>query len=75
MEQLIEQAKKLIAKRWDEGRKWLETSLDSYGDKSYRVSLFVLEGSPAKGYIIANYGMGRVTAFGCDGTRLKTYRL
>lgn len=75
MEELIEQAKKLIERRSESDRRWLEASLDSYDDKSHRVSLIVQEGSPAKGYIIANYGTEQVIAFDYDGTKLKTYRL
>ncbi|KAA0243658.1 MAG: hypothetical protein DYG83_13270 [Candidatus Brocadia sp. AMX2] len=67
MEQLIGQAKRLVARGLNPDRKWLESSLDSYNDESYRVSLLVLEGSPAKGYIIANYGTRQVIAFDDDG--------
>lgn len=77
MEQLINEAKKLVVRRADDGseRKWLETEVVPYGSPSEKVRFLVLEGSPARGYIIANYGMEKVTAFGCDGTRLKTYCL
>ncbi|GIK23660.1 MAG: hypothetical protein BroJett005_30740 [Ignavibacteriota bacterium] len=75
MEQLIEQAKRLIEKKFDPGRKWLEASLDSYNADSNRVTLFVLEGSPAKGYIIANYGTKQVIAFDYYGRKRRTYSL
>ena len=30
-------------------RKWLTAELNSYNDSAYRIQIFVLEGSPAKG--------------------------
>ena len=45
-------------------RKWLEASPpDSYQDSDYRVTVFVREGSPQKGMVIADYGRGVVMAF------------
>ena len=39
------------------GRRWLTAStIDSYNDPNYRIELFVLEGSPAKGYVVADWG-------------------
>ncbi|MCK9616157.1 MAG: hypothetical protein M0R48_11815 [Candidatus Omnitrophica bacterium] len=56
----IEKAKRKVEQAYhtEPGqRAWLESSpLDSYEDESYRVKLFVLEGSPCKGYVLADYG-------------------
>ncbi len=52
-------------------RRWLSSCVDSYGCGSYRVVLYVLEGSPAKGYVIANYGTHQIFAFDGRGRRIK----
>jgi len=57
----IEHAKKLIAKWYNSDvrdRKWLEAHVDCYGDKTNRVQIFVFEGSPSKGIVLVEYGMG-----------------
>ena len=46
-----------------EKRPWLKTNLDSYQSESNRVTLYVLEGSPCKGYVIVNYGSKYIRAF------------
>jgi hypothetical protein len=52
-------------------RRWLEAHADSYENPKYRIQLFVLEGSPAKGYVVIDYGHHRVQAFDVRGKRLK----
>lgn len=50
----------------DESRKreWLKaTPKDSYGNKDYRVELWVLEGSPAKQIVIINHAMNQIYCF------------
>jgi len=43
-------------------RAWLESNpLDSYESDAFRVKIFVLEGSPCKGYVVADYGRMFVT--------------
>ena len=54
-------------------RDWLEANVDSYDQPEHRIRLIVLEGSPAKGFIIVNYGLGEVQAFNCAGKALKRY--
>ena len=60
MNSAIEKAKRKVEQAYhtEQGqRAWLESSpLDSYEDELYRVKLFVLEGSPCKGYVLADYG-------------------
>jgi hypothetical protein len=77
-EELIELCKQAVIKayRFIEGkeaedRPWLEVHVDPYKCyKRYRVQLFVLEGTPAKGYVLVDYGRKRVQAFDSDGERL-----
>lgn len=62
-------------------RKWLETSLNGYGgddesekDDLYMVVLFVLEGTPPKGYILADYSSGIVKVMSGSGDGVRTIR-
>ena len=56
-------------------REWLECSpAPSYNNPEYKVSLFVLSGSPPKGYVIADYQSGLVKAFGVRLKPLYTYK-
>ena len=70
MEKAIEKAKERVCKAYDgreysRQRKWLEaTPEDSYDDDSYIVKVFVLAGSPPKGYILADYANKIVRPFG-----------
>jgi hypothetical protein len=54
-------------------RKWLEVHVDSYENTNYKIQLSVLEGSPAKGYVVADYGREIVQAFDPWGKRLKRF--
>jgi hypothetical protein len=56
-------------------RKWLEANLDSYESPDHRIRVLVLEGSPAKGYVIVNYGTETVLAFDVFDKKLKELRL
>ena len=70
MNAAIEKAKRKVEQAYHCSpgqRTWLESNpLDSYGCDSFRVKLFVLEGSPCKGYVIADYGRMFVTPFSCS---------
>ena len=57
MDKLIEKAKQCVEGRWPDGNQ------NSYGDSAWRVRLFVLQGSPPKGFVLANYGTYTVKAF------------
>jgi len=65
MNSAIDKAKRKVEKAYhtEQGqRAWLESSpVDSYGTDSFRIKLFVLEGSPCKGYVVADYGRMFVT--------------
>lgn len=68
MEAAIERAKEKVIRSHDRPgvnveRDWIVANLDSYRQADQRVAVFVREGSPAKGYVIANYGHRTVTAF------------
>jgi len=56
-----------------EKRRWLgPVKLDSYGSESNRAQFYVLEGSPPRGYIIAN-ALGVVVRYGGTGELLKRF--
>lgn len=78
MEEMIQKAKQKVISAYERSgitqRSWLEASPpDSYSNKAFRVTIFVLEGSPCKGYIIVNYATATVRAFGCHDKPLWTY--
>ncbi len=68
----ISKAKEKLVKAYDPPNKigtpeferpWIEAHADSYKSETHRVAIIVREGSPAKGYIVVNYGVGTVAAF------------
>jgi hypothetical protein len=80
MENTIIKAQEKVLRAYGENsqttvREWLEaTPANSYEDSGYKVSLFVLSGSPPKGYVIADYSSGLVKAFGVRMKPLYTYK-
>ena len=79
IEDRIAMAKNHVRKVWagdlNGNRRWLEAEPPhSYGDELYRVRLWVLEGSPAKGYVLADYGTGAVVAIDGGFSHKKVYR-
>lgn len=58
----------------EERRHWLEASLICKDDESYTVKLFVLEGTPPKGYILADYSSGIVKVFSGSGEGVMTIK-
>ncbi|OFV66809.1 MAG: hypothetical protein SBU_000102 [Candidatus Syntrophoarchaeum butanivorans] len=78
MKKLIEKAKRVVVRRYEgkdeTSRAWLRASPpDSYEEDNYRVELWVLEGSPPKGYVLASHGIGQVKAFDWSLRCIKTY--
>ncbi len=70
----VEWAKRRVARDWPDGsvRQWLEaTPPDGYASDSYRCQLFVLEGSPPKGYVLRTPYF--VAALSAEGRRLHTW--
>jgi hypothetical protein len=80
-EELIELCKQAVIKAYvryegecAKDRPWLEAHVDPYGScERHRVQLFVLEGTPAKGYVLADYGRKRVQAFDSDGKKVRQF--
>ncbi len=78
MEDRIAKAK-LQARRWvgdfDCERRWLEAEPPySYGDEKYKVQLFILEGSPPKGFVLADFRTGAVIALDGGFDRKRVFR-
>lgn len=77
MENEIGKAKKLLEVGIGaESPRWLEASPEnSLGKEEHMVKIFVLEGSPPKGYILADYTYGIVkTIRKSDFRTIKTFR-
>lgn len=77
MENEINRAKKLLTiGPGIESPRWLEAAPEhSFGKEEHMVRIFVLEGSPPKGYILADYTYGIVkTLRGIDLRTIKTFR-
>ena len=78
MKKLIDKAKLSVIRSWEQkdttDREWLEANLDSYENDSSRVKILVLEGSPAKGIVLANYGINEVSAIDGLGRHLHKWR-
>ena len=51
-------------------RKW---TVISYDDGSGLFEIHILEGTPLKGFVIANYGLGVVTAYKSDQREIFRY--
>ena len=67
--------RKSFAGDLDGTREWLESEPpDSYGDEQYRVRLWVLEGSPPKGYVLADYRTAAVVALDGGFSRKRAFR-
>jgi len=77
VDELIERAKKIV-ESWDgnHARLWLCANPDdSYDDSRYRVVLYVLEGSPPRGYVLADYYNKTVKLFGISFVKSKTMKV
>lgn len=77
METEISRAKKLLTfGPGIESPRWLEATPEhSFGKEEHMVRIIVLEGSPPKGYILADYTNGLVKIFRASDLRtLKTFK-
>lgn len=77
MENEINRAKRLLTVGHSiENVRWLEAAPEnSFGKEEHMVRIFVLEGSPPKGYIFADYTYGLIkTIRGTDLRTIKTFR-
>lgn len=52
-------------------RRWLIAHLDSYDSFSNRLTLYALEGSPCKGWVVVNHALDLIQAFDCRGKPIK----
>ena len=57
-------------------RKWIVGNPpDSYGDPEYRVAVYVLEGSPPRGTVLADYWHGVVKCWSASYRNSRTFRV
>ncbi len=74
MDAAIERAKKM-AEVGAISPKWLEAAIPVLGKDEHTVKLYILEGAPPKGYIIADYTLGMVKLFRKEDIRnVKTFK-
>jgi len=82
-EEVIENAKRLIMNKTkygqgeDANRPWrrVRAKHESWLDGSMDIELIMFEGSPAKGYILVNYGTKNIIAFGPHDKQLHKWNL
>ena len=76
MEWLVVRAQRFLTSRAGAGdRRFLYAgAVDSYDDGHYRMEFYVLEGSPPKGFIVADHAGRRVRAYDGTGTLLKVFQ-
>lgn len=77
IENLIKKAKKIVVDNYghtEPERKWLSSTIDSYGDSENRITLYVLEGSPPKGYFLVS-SKGWAQTLGLDGKPIRRIKL
>jgi hypothetical protein len=68
-EEMVEGGKTRLMNLCADGkeRKLAEVHFDSYGGPRDRIALFVLEGSPPRGYLLADYANKKVRIFNYAG--------
>lgn len=74
----IDGAKKKVESAYKGDRRqgrWLDTFRDPGGSETLRIRILVLEGTPFKGYVVANYGTGIVRAFNAWDVPITTNRV
>lgn len=82
MEEMIKEAKAAVVKACPDGhkRKWLGSvelcpyTMKGGGSESCQIRFWALEGTPIRGFVIANYGLQAVVAFDGHFKRLKIKR-
>lgn len=78
-EEAIDAAKKKIEEAYGAipgDRPWLEASpSDSYDDENYRITVYVLSGSPPKGIILYSQAHRKVMGFNCYLMPMLIYRI
>ncbi len=79
MEEMIKEAKQKVVKACEDGekRKWLgSVQLYPYANtlEGGGLEVWALEGTPMRGFVIANYGLRQVMAFNSYHKRLRLKR-
>ena len=78
MSELVEKAKKAVVRAW-EGREtterhWHTISFIPYGNMDeQRLEIHILVGTPVKGFVVANYGLGVVTAYDWNQKQIRRF--
>ncbi len=78
MDELVEKAKKAVVRAWEgretTERRWHTISFVPYGNmREQRLEIHILVGTPVKGFVVANYGLGVVTAYDWNQKQLCRY--
>jgi len=64
---LLKEARELLSKvctnRHPENAEWRSEIIKPYGLKDYRIEIHYIVGTPIKGFIVADFGTGRVMGF------------
>ena len=77
LSELIIRAKTLVEKRIPDAldRHWLRALVKCYDNPEHGITLYVLEGSPPRGYVIVNHATKRVIAYDAADAHIKTYNV
>jgi len=74
MKERIEEAKReVIFAYYGHDKKERKWTVISYDDGTGLFEIHILEGTPLKGFVIANYGFGVVTAYKSDQREILRY--
>jgi hypothetical protein len=78
IEEQVERAKLAVVRRLEgkgtTERRWLKSAIVPYSDHNNQLLVLALEGTPVRGYIIVNFGNGKVSGYDAWGTKLCGYR-
>ena len=80
MSELIGKAKKAVVRAWEgretTERRWHTISFIPYGNmKDHRLEIHILVGTPVKGFVVANYGLGVVVAYDYNQKEIRRYNV
>jgi len=78
MDELVAKAKKAVVRAWEgretTERRWHTISFIPYGNmREQRLEIHILVGTPVKGFVVANYGLGVVTAYDWNQKQIRRY--
>jgi len=76
MRKRIDEAKReVIFAYYGQDKKECKWTVISYDDGTGLFEIHILEGTPLKGFVIANYGLGVVTAYKSDQREILRYEV